>query len=85
MRPNKTFLLVCLTFCSLGLNAERLSITTPKTQRIRDKYPQALWCEDQRFSGAYLMEHGLELPENHDVDRAERNNWASRVLQLTAE
>ena len=42
-------------------------------------------CEGQSYSGAYLMNHGLEMPYTHDVDWGKKTNWSSRVLQLTAE
>lgn len=45
-----------------------------------DKQPLA--CEGQVFSGAFLMANGLELPYNHVVDKADRNEYSSRVLQL---
>ena len=38
--------------------------------------------EGKTFSGAYLMNHGLMLPADHDVDWNRRNEWASRVLRL---
>ena len=40
--------------------------------------------EGKTFSGAYLMNHGLMLPADHDVDWNRRNEWASRVLRLQA-
>lgn len=39
-------------------------------------------CEGKQFSGAYLMEQGLEMPYTHDVDYNKRNAWASRILLL---
>ena len=42
-------------------------------------------CEGKSYSGAYLMEHGLDVPYSHNVNRNERTSWASRVLYLTAE
>lgn len=38
--------------------------------------------EGKTFSGAYLMNHGLQMPYDHDVDWNKRNDWASRVLRL---
>ena len=38
--------------------------------------------EGKSFSGAYLMNHGLELPYTHDVDWGKKTNWSSRVLLL---
>ena len=39
-------------------------------------------CEGKQFSGAYLMEQGLEMPYTHNVDYNKRNAWASRILLL---
>ncbi len=44
-----------------------------------------LSCEGKTFTGAYLMANGLEMPYRHDVDHNKKNDWSSRVLQLTAE
>jgi len=40
-------------------------------------------CEGKSYSGAYLMNHGLELPYRHDVEHHKKNDWSSRVLYLT--
>lgn len=48
----------------------------------QDKDP--LFCEGKSYSGAYLMEHGLDLPYTNNVDWNDRMAWASRVLQLQA-
>ena len=40
--------------------------------------------EGRSFSGAYLMNHGLEMPYTHDVDWGKKTNWSSRVLYLEA-
>ena len=42
-------------------------------------------CEDKCYSGAYLMEHGLEMPYTHRISKEQRSEWSSRVLSLTAE
>lgn len=42
-------------------------------------------CEGKSYSGKYLMEHGLEMPYVHEVDRGKKNDWSSRVLYLEAE
>ena len=42
-------------------------------------------CEGKSYSGAYLMEHGLDVPYSHNVNWNDRTSWASRVLYLTAE
>jgi alpha-galactosidase len=41
-----------------------------------------LWCEGKQFSGAYLMEHGLEMPYGHRSKGNKMHEWASRVLLL---
>jgi alpha-galactosidase len=64
-----------------GLNPDRI-YTVHELNRI-DNRP--LDCEGKRYRGAYLMQHGLEMPLNHNVDYAKRNDWSSRVLYLTAE
>ena len=48
-----------------------------------DKNP--LPCEDKSYSGRYLMDHGLDLPYEHDLEWSKKIDWSSRVLQLTAE
>jgi Alpha-galactosidase len=45
-----------------------------------DKQP--LSVEGKILSGAYLMETGIELPNNHIVDKKEKNEYASRILYL---
>lgn len=64
-----------------GLQANR-SYRVHELNRIDNK---PLDFEDKSFSGAYLMEHGLEIPYTHSVDHAERNEWSSRVLFLEAQ
>jgi len=44
-----------------------------------------LSCEGKTYTGAYLMANGLEIPYNHNVDHHKKNDWSSRILQLTAE
>ncbi len=38
--------------------------------------------EGQTFSGAYLMDVGLEIPVSHKVHYHEQNDWSTRVLRL---
>ena len=38
--------------------------------------------EGKSFSGSYLMNHGLEIPYNNDVEWNKKNEWSSRVLLL---
>ena len=42
-------------------------------------------CEGKSFSGAYLMNHGLEMPYRNEVDWGKKTDWSSRVLLLEAE
>jgi alpha-galactosidase len=42
-----------------------------------------MYCEGKTYSGAYLMNHGLEMPTTHNVDWGKKTNWSSRVLLLT--
>ena len=41
--------------------------------------------EGQSFSGAYLMNHGLEMPYRNEPEYSKKNDWSSRVLLLEAE
>ena len=43
---------------------------------------QPLAFEGKTFSGAVLMENGLEIPYTHRVDYHKQNDYASRVLYL---
>lgn len=43
---------------------------------------QPLAFEGKTFSGAFLMENGLEIPYTHRVDYHKQNDYASRVLYL---
>ena len=63
-----------------GLRPDAL-YTVTELNRI-DNSP--LPFEGKTFSGAFLMNHGLQLPADHDVDWNRRNDWASRVLRLQA-
>ena len=38
--------------------------------------------EGKTFTGAYLMDNGLEIPCTHRVDYHKQNDYASRVLYL---
>ena len=64
-----------------GLDPDKY-YTVRELNRIDNK---PLSCEGKSYSGAYLMQTGLEMPYTHDVDYNKLNDWASRVLQLTAE
>ncbi len=63
-----------------GLDANRM-YKVHELNRI-DKKP--LPCEGKTYSGAFLMQTGLEMPYTHDVEHGRKNDWASRVLQLEA-
>ena len=41
--------------------------------------------EGKTFSGAYLMNHGLEMPYRNEPEWAKKSDWSSRVLLLEAE
>ena len=41
--------------------------------------------EGKSFSGAYLMNHGLEMPYRNEPEHSKKNDWSSRVLLLEAE
>ena len=41
--------------------------------------------ESKTFSGAYLMNHGLEMPYRNEPEWSKKNDWSSRVLLLEAE
>ena len=66
--------------CMAGLDPQRM-YRVHELNRI-DKDP--LFCEGRLYSGAFLMNHGLDFPYNHKTD-IETNGWSSRVLYLTAE
>lgn len=66
--------------CMAGLDPQRM-YRVHELNRI-DKDP--LFCEGRLYSGAFLMNHGLDFPYNHKTD-VETNGWSSRVLYLTAE
>lgn len=64
-----------------GLDPDRRYVVR-ELNRI-DRNP--LSCEGRSYSGAYLMQTGLEMPYTHDVEYHDRNDWSSRVLHLVAE
>ena len=63
-----------------GLDPERKYVVT-ELNRIDNK---PLEFEGKEFTGKFLMENGLEMPMDHDVDYHKRNDYASRVLHLKA-
>ena len=65
-----------------GLDANKM-YKVHELNRI-DKNPMDV--EGKTFSGAYLMNHGLEMPyRNEPADWSKKNDWSSRVLYLEAE
>lgn len=64
-----------------GLDANKMY----KVQELNRIDNQPLSFEGKRFSGAYLMEQGLEIPYTHHVDYHKNTAWASRVLYLVEE
>ena len=67
--------------CMSGLDPSR-NYRIKELNRIDIK---PLPYEGKVFSGKFLMETGLEIPYNHNVNRSERTDWSSRVLYLVAE
>ena len=63
-----------------GLNPEK-RYRIHELNRI-DNTPLAF--EGKTFSGAFLMNNGLEIPYRHNVDYHKQNDYASRVLSLEA-
>ena len=61
-----------------GLNPDKLY----KVHELNRVDNTPLNFEGKTFSGAYLMENGLEIPYNHNVDYHKLNDFASRVLLL---
>ena len=64
-----------------GLDPQRM-YRIRELNRIDDK---PLFCEGVAYSGAYLMNHGLDMPAEHVLARENRIPWSSRVLYLEAE
>ena len=64
-----------------GLDANKMY----KVHELNRIDNRPLNIEGKSFSGAYLMNHGLELPYTHDVDWSKKVNWSSRVLYLSVE
>lgn len=63
-----------------GLDPDKL-YTVTELNRIDDK---PLSFEGKKFSGAFLMSNGLEIPSSHNVARENKTDWSSRVLKLSA-
>ncbi len=67
--------------CLAGLDPDK-QYKVHELNRIDTK---PLDVEGRSFSGKYLMEHGLELPQDLNPEWNQRSEYSSRVLQLTAE
>lgn len=63
-----------------GLNPDKI-YTVTELNRI-DNTP--LPYEGKSFTGRFLMNNGLEMPLDHNVDYHKRNDYASRILRLKA-
>ena len=74
------------TFVNQHLPRVKMAGLNPaKTYRVHeinriDNSP--LRFEGKAFTGAFLMENGLEIPYTHNVDGNKQNDYASRVLYL---
>ena len=64
-----------------GLDANRMY----KVHELNRIDLKPLDCEGKSYSGAYLMNHGLDVPYRNEVDWGKKTDWASRVLLLEAE
>ena len=64
-----------------GLDPDKMYKVT-ELNRI-DNVP--LKYEGMSFSGKFLMENGLEIPQKHIVDYHKQDDWSSRVLRLVAD
>ena len=63
-----------------GLDPDKMYVVTELNRVDNEPLPY----EGKAFSGRYLMSNGLEMPLSHNVDWNKRNDYASRVLRLTA-
>ena len=64
-----------------GLDANRMY----KVHELNRIDLKPLDCEGKSYSGAYLMNHGLDVPYRNEVDWGKKTDLASRVLLLEAE
>lgn len=63
-----------------GLDRDRMYRVT-ELNRIDDT---PLPFEGKSFSGAFLMNYGLDIPYRHDVQEERKSDFSSRVLHLEA-
>ncbi len=64
-----------------GLDPDRLY----KVKELNSIDIKPLSYEGKVFTGKYLMDNGLEMPQNYNVAKADKNEWGSRVLYLEAQ
>ena len=64
-----------------GLDPDK-SYKVHELNRIDQK---ELPIEGKSFTGAYLMNNGLEVPYEHDLEWSKKVDWSSRILYLEAE
>ena len=64
-----------------GLNPTRMY----KVHELNRIDLQPLDCEGKSFTGAYLMNHGLDVPYRNEPEWSKKTDWSSRVLLLEAE
>ncbi len=63
-----------------GLDPDKTYVVTELNRVDNEPLPY----EGKAFTGRFLMSNGLEMPLSHNVDWNKRNDYASRVLRLTA-
>lgn len=63
-----------------GLDPDREYIVTELNRIDNEPLPY----EGKAFTGKFLMNNGLEMPLDHNVDYHKRNDYASRVLRLAS-
>ena len=78
------------TFTLKGSNLEGdVSLTLQDPEGVFSLSENTLPMDDAKegktFTGAFLMNHGLEIPYTHNVDWNQKTNWSSRVLVLEAQ
>jgi len=64
-----------------GLDANRMY----KVKELNRIDLQPMSVEGKSFSGAYLMNHGLDMPYRNEPEWSKKTDWSSRVLLLEAE
>ena len=64
-----------------GLEADRMY----KVHELNRIDLKPMTVEGKSFSGAYLMNHGLDIPYRNEPEWSKKNDWSSRVLLLESE